>query len=152
LQSADLHETVRSLLDQKSYSLWSISPEASVFDAIEIMSDKHIGALVVLSGGRLAGIITERDYSRKVILKGRQSRETRVREIMSQPVIFVTPEVSIGHCMYLMTSRRIRYLPVVERDRVVRMLSIGDLVNWVITDQEHTIRHLHNYIAGAYPG
>jgi CBS domain-containing protein len=148
----DLHEPVRSLLAQKGNQLWSISPVATVYEAIESMSEKHVGALLVLSGGRLTGIITERDYARKVILKGRQSRETLVLEIMSAPVLFVTPQQAIGDCMHLMTSRRIRYLPVMEGDRVVGILSIGDLVNWIIAAQEQTIRHLHNYIAGTYPG
>lgn len=150
--AVDLHGPVRSLLAQKDNELWCISPEATVYEAIERMSEKHVGALVVLSGGRLTGIITERDYARKVILKGKQSRETPVNEIMSAPVLFVTPNRTVAECMQLMTSRRFRYLPVLENDRVVGMLSIGDLVNWIIAAQEHTIRHLHNYIAGAYPG
>lgn len=147
----DLHGTVRSLLAHKDQTLWSISPDASVYEAIESMSEKHIGALVVLGEGHLAGIITERDYARKVILKGRQSRETQVREIMSAPVLFVTPDQTIAECMQLMTSRRVRHLPVVEGHRAIGMLSIGDLVNWIISAQEQTIRHLHNYIAGSYP-
>jgi len=151
-RAIDLSETVRSILAQKSHALWSISPETSVYDAIGIMSEKHIGALVVLSVGRLVGIITERDYARKVILKGRQSRETRVREIMSAPVLFVTPEQTIGKCMHVMTSRQIRHLPVLEADLVIGIVSIGDLVNWIITAQDDTIRHLHNYITGSYPG
>jgi signal-transduction protein with cAMP-binding, CBS, and nucleotidyltransferase domain len=151
-QAIDLHETIGSLLAQKDNALWSISPEASVYEAIESMSEKHIGALVVLSEGHLAGIITERDYARKVILNGRQSRETKVREIMSAPVLFVTPEQTIAECMHLMTSRRVRHLPVVEGHRAVGMLSIGDLVNWIMTAQDQTIRQLHNYIAGSYPG
>jgi CBS domain-containing protein len=151
-RAIDLREPVRSLLAQKANELWSISLDATVYEAIERMSEKHVGALVVLNGGRLVGIITERDYARKVILKGKQSREALVAQIMSAPVLFVTPQQAIGDCMHLMTSRRIRYLPVMEGDRVVGMLSIGDLVNWIITAQEQTIRHLHNYIAGAYPG
>jgi signal-transduction protein with cAMP-binding, CBS, and nucleotidyltransferase domain len=151
-RAVDLSESVRSLLAQKDHGLWSISPEASVYEAIERMSEKHVGALVVLSAGHLAGIITERDYARKVILKGRQSRVTLVREIMSTPALFVTPDHTIEECMHLVTSRRIRHLPVMKGDRVVGMLSIGDLVNWIITAQEQTIRHLHNYIAGTYPG
>jgi CBS domain-containing protein len=123
-----------------------------VFDAIASMSEKHVGALVVLHAERLVGIITERDYARKVILKGRLSRETRVHEIMSAPVQYVTPEQTIAECMHLMTSRQIRHLPVLEDDRVTGVVSIGDLVNWVITAQDDTIRHLHNYITGSYPG
>jgi CBS domain-containing protein len=115
------------------------------------MSEKHVGALIVLSAGQLVGIISERDYARKVILKGKQSRETRVSEIMTAPVAYVTPQQTIGECMHLMTSRRIRHLPVLESNRVLGMVSIGDLVNWIITAQNHTIRHLHNYISGSYP-
>jgi len=151
-RSIDLNETVRSMLSQKSNTIWSISPETSVYDAIASMSEKHIGALVVLSAGRLAGIITERDYARKVILIGKQSRETSVREIMSSPVLFMTPEQTVGQCMYVMNARQIRYLPVLEADRVIGIVSIGDLVNWIITAQDDTIRHLHNYITGSYPG
>src|SRR5277367_2750174 len=151
-RAVDLHEPVRSLLAQKGHALWSISPEATVYEAIECMSKKHVGALIVERAGHLRGIITERDYARKVILKGRQSRETLVCEVMTADVIFVTPDWTIGECMRLVTSRRIRYLPVMEANRVVGMLSIGDLVNWIITAQEQTILQLHNYIAGAYPG
>jgi len=150
-QAVDLHETVRSVLDEKPHALWSISPDASVFEAIASMSEKRIGALIVLSAGHLVGIISERDYARKVILKGKQSRETRVSEIMTSPVVYVTPQQTIGECMHLMTSRRIRHLPVLDGDRVVGMVSIGDLVNWIISAQDHTIRHLHNYITGSYP-
>ena len=110
-----------------------------------------IGALIVLSAGRLAGIVSERDYARNVILKGKQSRETKVREIMTTPVLYVTPEQTIDECMRLMTSRRVRHLPVLEGETVVGMLSMGDMVNWIITAQEQTIRHLQSYIAGSYP-
>jgi CBS domain-containing protein len=147
----DLNDTVKSLLAQKGRTLWSISPDASVFDAITGMSEKCIGALVVLSAKQMVGIITERDYARKVILKGRQSRETRVDEIMTTPVLYVTPENSIGECMHLITSRRIRHLPVLEGDQVVGLVSIGDLVNWIVSAQKETIQQLHNYIAGKYP-
>ncbi len=151
-RAIELHDSVKSVLDRKGHAIWSISPEASVFDAISSMSEKHIGALVVLSAGQLVGVITERDYARKVILNGRQSRETRVREIMSTPVLYVTPEQTIGDCMHLMTSRQIRHLPVLEGDRVTGIVSIGDLVNWIIGAQDDTIRHLHKYITGSYPG
>ena len=147
----DLNAPVRSLIVQKGNVLWSIAPEDSVFDAIARMSEKHVGALVVVSAGHLVGIITERDYARKVVLKGRQSRDTHVLEIMTAPVLYVTPEHSIGQCMHLMTSRRIRHLPILEGDRVLGVVSIGDLVNWIITTQNETIRHLHNYITGTYP-
>jgi CBS domain-containing protein len=148
----DLNEPVKTLLAQKGDTLWTIPPDASVFDAIVSMSDARIGALLVISVGQMVGIITERDYARKVILKGRQSRETRVHEIMSAPVWYVSPEDTVGQCMQLMTSRRIRHLPVVEDDRIVGLVSIGDLVNWIMTAQKETIRLLHNYINGSYPG
>jgi CBS domain-containing protein len=144
-------EPVRSLLRTKGRVVWSIGPEDTVFRAIELMSEKQIGCLVVLIGGQLAGIVSERDYARKVILMGRSSQQTRVREIMSTPALFVTPEKTVADAMRLMTGRRVRHLPVLERDNVVGMLSIGDLVNWVIASQQQTIKHLHNYIAGNYP-
>jgi CBS domain-containing protein len=146
-----LNETVKPLLAEKGDVVWSIPPEASVFEAISCMSEKGVGSLVVLKSGYLVGIITERDYARKVILKGRQSRDTRVREIMTAPVLYVTPEQTVGECMQLMTSRRIRYLPVLEGNHIVGIVSIGDLVNSIMTAQEETIRHLHNYITGSYP-
>ncbi len=144
-------EPVRSLLRTKGRVVWSIGPEDTVFRAIELMSEKQIGCLVVLIGGQLAGIVSERDYARKVILKGRSSQQTRVREIMTTPALFVTPEKTVADAMRLMTNRRVRHLPVLEGDNVVGMLSIGDLVNWVIASQQQTIKHLHNYIAGNYP-
>jgi len=136
----------------KDHAVWFISPEATVYEAIERMSEKHIGALVVLSGGELVGILAERDYARKVILKGRQSRETRVREIMSTPVFCVTPETNIDECMRVMTSRLVRHLPVLEGERVVGMISMGDVVKWIVSSHEQTIQQLENYIGGAYPG
>ena len=146
-----LDEPVKSLLREKSNAVWSISPDASVYEAIEQMSQRHIGALVVLSAGSLAGIVSERDYARKVVLMGRHSRETRVRDIMSSPVLYVTPEETLDHCLRLMTSRRIRHLPVLEGEKLVGILSIGDLVSWIINSQEQTIHQLKNYITGAYP-
>jgi|SRR5689334_11596275 len=144
-------EPVRSLLRTKGRNIWSIGPDETVYRAIEIMSEKQIGCLVVLTGGQLSGIVSERDYARKVILMGRSSQQTRVREIMTSPVLFATPEKTVAESMRLMTNRRVRHLPVLEGDNVIGMLSIGDLVNWVITSQQQTIRHLHNYIAGNYP-
>lgn len=147
----DFNEPVKFLLTPKNRGIWSISPEATVYDAIALMSEKHIGALIVLTAGKVSGIITERDYARKVILKGKQSRETYVREIMSTPVLYVTPEQTVDECMRLMTSRLIRHLPVIEGDKAVGMISIGDLVNWIIVSQEQTIHHLQSYITGSYP-
>ena len=147
----DLNESVRDLLAVKGNDVCSISPDDTVFEAITAMSERRIGSLVVLSDQRPVGIITERDYARKVILMGRHSKESRVREVMSSPVLCITPDHSIGQCMYLMTSRRIRHVPVVDGERVVGLVSIGDLINWIITAQKETIRHLTNYIAGSYP-
>jgi CBS domain-containing protein len=145
-------DPVRALLDQKGHAVWSISPDATVYQAIEMMADKHVGALVVLRGGQLAGVVSERDYARKVILRGRSSQDTRVKEIMSSPVLFVTPGQTVDECMQLMTARRIRHLPVVEADQVIGVLSIGDLVNWIVRSQQQTIDHLRSYIEGTYPG
>lgn len=145
-------DLVRTLLEKKGHAAWSISPDATVYEAIESMADKHIGALLVIRGGHLAGIVSERDYARKVILRGRNSHETRVREIMSSPVLYVTPGQTIDECMQMMTARRIRHLPVLEGDAVVGVLSIGDIVNWIVSAQQQTIEHLKSYIAGSYPG
>ncbi len=147
-----LNEPLTSVLRVKGHAVWSISPEATVYEAIEQMAERQIGALVVLIGGKLAGIVSERDYARKVILKGKSSHETRVREIMTTPALSVTPHHSVDECMRLMTSRRVRHLPVLEGDKVIAMVSIGDLVNWIITSHEETIHHLQNYIMGSYPG
>jgi CBS domain-containing protein len=148
----ELSEPVRSLLRQKGSTVWSIPPDATVYEAIEQMADKKIGALMVMRARRLDGIVTERDYARKVILKGKQSRDTRVRDIMTEQVLFVTPNQSIDDCMRLMTARRVRHLPVLEGENVVGIVSMGDLVNWIIASHEQTIQHLQNYIAGSYPG
>jgi CBS domain-containing protein len=145
-------EPVTSLLSHKGRAVWSISPESTVYEAIERMSENNIGALVVLSAEKLVGIISERDYARKVILKGRHSRETRVREIMSMPVFYVAPETNIDECMRVMASRLVRHLPVLEDERVVGMISMGDLVKWIINSHEQTIHQLENYIGGTYPG
>jgi CBS domain-containing protein len=147
-----LEEPVMSVLRLKGPDVWSIASNATVYEAIERMAEKRVGALVVLAEGRLEGIISERDYARKVILNNKHSQETRVREIMSAPVLFVRPEDSVSECMRMMTARRVRHLPVVEGDRVVGMLSMGDLVSWVVGSHEQTIQQLQSYITGAYPG
>ena len=145
-------EPVRSLLNQKSPTVWWVSPHETVFLAIQLMSVRQVGALMVLSDGQLTGIVSERDYARKVILQGRNSQSTLVSEIMTTPVLFVTPEQSIQNCMKLMTSRRIRHLPVLEQDKVIGVISIGDIVNWMVSSQQETIQQLHSYINGSYPG
>jgi CBS domain-containing protein len=145
-------DTINSVLELKGREVWSVSPTAVVFEAIRAMSSKGIGALLVMSDDKLYGIVSERDYARKVILRDRSSRMTQVREIMTAPVMTVTPNDTVGECMRLMTEYRIRHLPVVSAERVVGIVSIGDLVKWIVTAQEETIGHLEGYIAGKYPG
>jgi CBS domain-containing protein len=138
--------TVRHLLDRKDRALFSIEPEDPVLEAIRMMADHHVGALIVMRGSELAGIVSERDYARKVVLLGRSSAETPVWQIMSSPVVTVSLDSSIQDCMRLMTERRIRHLPVVEHGRVIAMISIGDLVKAVIEEQQQTIEQLESYI------
>jgi CBS domain-containing protein len=139
---------VSALLHHKGSTVWHISPEATVFDAIQLMADKNIGALLVMSGGRLAGIFTERDYTRKIALAGKTSKQTSVKEILSHDVITVAPEEPVEECMRLMTEHRIRHLPVLQNDEVVGIISIGDLVNWTISMQDAAIAQMENYISG----
>jgi CBS domain-containing protein len=140
---------VSSLLFQKSTRVWCISPEASVFDAIKFMAEKNIGALPVMSGGKLLGIFTERDYTRKIALAGKTSRETTVFEILSEKCVTVTPDDSVEDCMRLMTEQRVRHLPVVDGSSVVGIISIGDVVNWIISVQSAAIEQMEQYIAGS---
>lgn len=141
--------TVANLLAAKGHELWSVAPDDSVYDAIQRMADKNIGALLVLDGEKLAGIISERDYARKVILEGKSSRDTPVREIMTARVYYVRKDQTIDDCMSLMTERHIRHLPVMDGERPVGMISIGDVVRSIIEDHKTTIKHLENYITGA---
>lgn len=140
--------TVRQLLEAKSPDVIAITPDAPVIDAIRLMAERGVGALLVMEGPRLAGILSERDYARKVVLQGRSSKDTPVREIMTHEVVTVAPGDSIGHCMQLVTDRRIRHLPVVDADGVAGVLSIGDLVKAVIEMQRQDIDQLQRYIAG----
>jgi CBS domain-containing protein len=140
---------VKHLLDTKGRHIISILPDASVFDAIKLMADKTIGSLVVMDDdGKLLGIVTERDYARKVIVKGRSSRETLVAEIMSTDVMTAASDNRVDQCMELMTNRKIRHLPVVEDNQVIGLISIGDLVQAIIADQKEEIEHLEHYISG----
>ncbi len=144
-------DKISLILKHKGSTVWSVTPAASVYQAIEMMADKQAGALLVISEGKLVGVISERDYTRKVILKGKSSKQTRVKEIMTSPAVFVTPEHTVDECMKVMTRNRIRHLPVVESEKVVGVVSIGDLVHWIISVQEETIGQLENYITGKYP-
>src|SRR5579859_7782814 len=144
-------DTIESVLKLKGRQVLSVAPTATVYEAIEKMSEKSVGSMLIMSEGQLVGIISERDYARKVILKDRSSKQTQVREIMTTPVITVTPADTVEGCMRTMTENRIRHLPVVDRDRVVGVVSIADMVNWIITAHEETIGHLQSYIAGQYP-
>ena len=144
--------TLESILAKKGVEVLSLPPGASVYDAIAIMAKSSIGALPVLDGGKLIGIISERDYARKVILKGKLSKDTAVKEIMSSPVHFVTPDCTVDEAMRVMTEHRIRHLPVITGDRIEGIVSIGDLVRSLVDQQAATIEQLHNYITGQYPG
>lgn len=143
--------TIHEILDYKGTAVWTISPDTTVFDAIQLMSDKNVGALLVTERDKLVGIISERDYTRKVALKGKSSKELKVREIITDKVLSVTPAHTVEDCMRLMTENRVRHLPVLEGDKLIGVVSIGDLVNWIISAQSTTIRQLETYISGC-PG
>jgi CBS domain-containing protein len=144
------NSTIGEILHIKGNTVWTVSPDIMVFDAIQLMADKNIGALLVTESDKLVGIISERDYTRKVALKGKSSKQTAVREIITGQVIHVDPDTTVEECMRLMTDHRIRHLPVLAEGKILGVVSIGDLVNWIISAQHSTIQQLQTYIAG-YP-
>ena len=148
----ELQGTVRDILQSKGGQVWTTSPQSSVYEAIRLMGEKNIGSLVVEEDGEVVGVLSERDYSRKVVLQGRTSRDTLVGEILSRPVVTIRRKDSIERCMQLMTEQRVRHLPVVDDNRLVGLISIGDLVRWAMESQKHTILQLQGYISGDYPG
>jgi CBS domain-containing protein len=141
--------TVRSVLQSKGSDIWSTAPDTSVFDALKVMAEKNVGALLVMEGNQLIGIFSERDYARKVVLKGESSHNIAIRNVMTSGVISVTPDQSIEDCMALMTGKHIRHLPVLENSKLVGLISIGDIVKAIISQHEDTIKQLENYITGA---
>jgi CBS domain-containing protein len=143
--------SVEAILQNKGRQVWSVPPDATVFDAIREMATHNVGALLVMEGDRLVGIVSERDYTRKIALAGKNSRLTPVREILTPVLHQATPQTTVSECMALMSSKRVRHLPVLENDRVVGVVSIGDLVNWIIRAQKSEIDQLQAYIAGGYP-
>jgi len=143
-------DAIRCVLQKKGRDVFSIPPQTSVYEAVALMAEKEIGALLVMADGRITGVISERDYARKVILQGRSSRDTTVSEIMSDDVLTVTPEQTVDDAMLLMTENRVRHLPVTDRGELVGLVSMGDLVKYVISAQRQEIELLHAYIAGSY--
>ena len=148
----DVSGTIDAILNQKSGEIFTVSPNATVFEAIEMMDNKNVGALLVMDGKKLVGMFSERDYTRKIVLRGKRSRETKVAEIMSTNLTITHSREPVEKCLRLMTDKRIRHLPVLDGDRVVGVISIGDLVKWVISCQSAAIAHLENYISGGYTG
>tara|TARA_B110001454_G_scaffold154591_1_gene143896 strand:- start:1169 stop:1603 length:435 start_codon:yes stop_codon:yes gene_type:complete len=142
--------TIAQLLKTKGDQIWSVEPKATIFEALEIMSEKEIGALLVMEDGKLTGIFSERDYARKVILKGKSSKETQVGELMTKKVFYIDSQKTINDCMAMMTAKRIRHVPVIEDNQVMGIVTIGDVVNQIISEQEVTINHLENYITGSH--
>lgn len=138
---------VKQILQGKGHDVWAIGPEASVFDAIEMMADKEVGALVVTQADKLVGVVTERDYARKVVLQGRSSKGTKIRDIMTSRVAYARPDQSVEDCMAMMTDKRIRHLPVMDGDKLLGIISIGDLVKAIIEEQQHVIAQLEQYIS-----
>lgn len=148
----DVTGNIGAILNEKPREVFSVSPKQTVFEAIQLLSEKNIGAVLVMEGGELVGMFSERDYTRKITLHGKRSRETKVAEVMSSDLKLTTPQDSVDSCLRLMTDKRIRHLPVVENDKVIGIISIGDLVKHVIASQSAAIEHLENYISGGYSG
>ncbi len=142
--------TVRHLLEVKGSQVWTVTPQTTVYEALELMAAKNCGALVVAEGAHVAGIFTERDYSRKVVLQGRTSKTTAVGELMTTEILYVNPDATMEECMALMTQKRTRHLPVLENAKLAGLVSIGDVVKAVISDREFTIRELERYITGGH--
>lgn len=141
-------KTVRDILRTKGHEVWSVRPDATLFEALEKMAEKNVGALLVMEGEKVVGIVSERDYARKIILKGKSSKETTVKEIMTQDTLYVDPDYKVEECMALMTDEHVRHLPVIEQDRLVGIVSIGDVVKAVISDKQFVIEQLEKYIGG----
>jgi CBS domain-containing protein len=148
----DVSGTIEAILAQKGTEIFSISPDALVFEAVELMANKNVGALLVVENDKLVGLISERDYTRKVMLRGKKSRETQVREIMSSDLTVVSPREPVENCLRMMTDKRVRHLPVLDGEKIRGIISIGDLVKWVIATQSAAIAHLEMYISGGYTG
>jgi CBS domain-containing protein len=150
LANMDVSGNISAILNQKGREIFSVSPDASVYDAVSLLAEKNVGAVLVMDGEKLVGLLSERDYTRKVMLRGKRSRDTIVSEIMSTDLKVVNPRESVEDCLRLMTDKRIRHLPVLDGDKVVGVISIGDLVKWVISCQSAAIAHLENYIQGGF--
>jgi CBS domain-containing protein len=148
----DVTGTIEAILAQKGTEIFSIAPDATVYDAVALMAEKNVGALLVVQDDKPVGMISERDYTRKVMLRGKKSRETLVNEIMSSDLTVVSPREPVENCLRMMTDKRIRHLPVLEGDKIRGVISIGDLVKWVIATQSAAIQHLEMYISGGYTG
>ena len=148
----DVSGTIEAILAQKGTDIFSVSPDATVYDAVALMADKNVGALLVIQEATLVGLISERDYTRKVMLRGKRSRETFVHEIMSSGLTVISPREPVENCLRMMTDKRIRHLPVVDGEAIRGVISIGDLVKWVIATQSAAIQHLEMYISGGYTG
>lgn len=142
---------VKQILDNKGHDVWSVGPEESIFEALQLMAEKNIGAVLVMDEDKLVGIFSERDYARKIILHGKASRDTAVKEAMTQTVFAVPPDYSVDRCMALMTEKRIRHLPVIRGEQVEGVISIGDVVKALISEQAVTIQHLEDYITTGHP-